>query len=174
MTVNPLTKRLYPPKEHFENLPIREQEQLSLLIGSNLVFMIMFSLFGIALFVFGFPLIGGGAVFLLAFFATSLGFIKKGHIHRGAWTTTIAIGLLAAVECFGSPFKETNFLPYRESCFFVVMVVCNYVISLRRRQIHAFFGFIMTLWFVANIVIYKPLYIASLRSALLNVIICSL
>ena len=63
-----ISKKFLPPKNVFDSLPIREQEQLPLIIGSNLVFMLMFTLFGIALFIFGFPLIGGGAVFLLAFF----------------------------------------------------------------------------------------------------------
>ena len=60
-----ISRKFLPPKEIFNGLPIREQEQLPLIIGCNLVFMLMFTLFGIALFIFGFPLIGGGAVFLL-------------------------------------------------------------------------------------------------------------
>lgn len=174
MKTNPLNKKFYPPQEKFDTLPIREQEQLSMLIGSNLVFMIMFTLFGSALFVFGYPVIGGGAVCLLAFFIASLVFIKQGHIHRGSWTTTIAIAMVTAVEALGAPFSQTNFLPYRESCFMVVMVICNYVVSLRRKQIHTFFAFIMILWAVINATIYRPLYSANIKAALLNIIICSL
>ena len=174
MKTNPLNKKFYPPQEKFDTLPIREQEQLSMLIGSNLVFMIMFTLFGAALFVFGFPVIGGGAVCLLAFFIAALIFIKQGHIHRGSWTTTIAIAMVTAVEALGAPFSQTNFLPYRESCFMVVMVICNYVVSLRRKQIHTFFAFIMILWAVINATIYRPLYSANIKAALLNIIICSL
>ena len=174
MAANQRLNRFYPQKEKFDTFSIREQEQLSLLIGSNLVFMIMFTLFGIALFMFGYPLIGGGAVLLLAFFATSLIFIKQGHIHRGAWTTTFAIVIVTFVVCFGSPFKETNFLPYRDACFIAVMSVCNYVISLRRRQLYSFFGFIGIIWLLANILIYKPLYILNLRTCVMNIVICSL
>ena len=174
MKTNPLNKKFYPPQEKFDTLPIREQEQLSMLIGSNLVFMIMFTLFGAALFVFGFPVIGGGAVCLLAFFIAALIFIKQGHIHRGSWTTTIAIAMVTAVEALGAPFSQTNFLPYRESCFMVVMVICNYVVSLRRKQIHTFFAFIIILWAVINATIYRPLYSANIKAALLNIIICSL
>ncbi|MBO4638583.1 MAG: hypothetical protein J5710_02390 [Treponema sp.] len=174
MKTNPLNKKFYPPQEKFDTLPIREQEQLSMLIGSNLVFMIMFTLFGAALFVFGYPVIGGGAVCLLAFFIASLIFIKQGHIHRGSWTTTIAIAMVTAVEALGAPFSQTNFLPYRESCFMVVMVICNYVVSLRRKQIHTFFAFIIILWAVINATIYRPLYSANIKAALLNIIICSL
>ena len=174
MKINPLSKKFYPQPEIFETLPIREQEQLSMLIGSNLVFMIMFTLFGAALFVFGYPVIGGGAVCLLAFFVTALIFIKQGHIHRGSWTTTIAIAAVTTIEALGAPFSQTNFLPYRESCFMVVMVICNYVISLRRKQIHAFFAFVMILWAILNATIYRPLYSANIKAALLNIIICSL
>ncbi len=166
--------RFYPQKTLFDTFSIREQEQLSLLIGSNIVFMLMFTLFGIALFVFGYPVIGGGAVFLLAFFATSLAFIKQGHIHRAAWTTTFAIVIVTVVECFGAPYKPTNFLPYRESCFMTVMAVCNYIISLRRKQLYSFFGFEGIIWVLANILIYKPLYILDLSACILNMVICTL
>ena len=107
--------------------------------------MLMFTLFGIALFIFGFPLVGGGAVFLLAFFGVSLASIKQGHVHRGAWLTTIAIAIITALEGFGAPYIHSNFLPFRESCFIVVMTVCNYVVSLRRKQLHYFSIFILVL-----------------------------
>ncbi len=174
METNHRLDRFYPNKEKFDTFSIREKEQLSLLIGSNLVFMVMFTLFGIALFLFQYPLIGGGAVLLLAFFSVSLIFIKQGHIHRGAWTTTFAIVLVTFVVCFGAPFKETNFLPYRDACFIAVMSVCNYVISLRRRQLYSFFGFIIIIWFLANVLIYKPLYVLDLNACIMNIVICSL
>ena len=123
-----ISKKFLPPKEKFDTLPIREKEQLPLIIGCNLVFMIMFTLFGLALFIFGYPLIGGGSVFLLAFFASSLTLIKKGHIHIGAWISTAAIAIVTMLEGFGAPFIASNFLPYRDSCFIVVMTVCNYVV----------------------------------------------
>lgn len=62
-----ISKKFLPPKEVFDSLPIREQEQLPLIIGSNLVFMLMFTLFGIALFIFGYPLVGGGLCFCWPF-----------------------------------------------------------------------------------------------------------
>ena len=130
-----INKHFYPQKEIFDSLPIREQEQLSLLTGSNLVFMILFAVFGIVLFIFNYIIVGLGGLFLLAFFGLSLFFIKQGHIHRGAWTTSIAIMLVSAVECYGAPFSVSNFLPYRDCCFIAVMSVCNYVISLRRKKI---------------------------------------
>ena len=40
-----VTKKFLPPQEVFDNLQIREQEQLPLIIGCNLVFMLMFTLF---------------------------------------------------------------------------------------------------------------------------------
>lgn len=166
--------RFYPQRETFDTFSIREQEQLSLLIGSNIVFMLLFTLFGLALFLFGYPIIGGGAVLLLAFFATSLVFIKRGHIHKGAWTTTFAIVVVTFVVCFGAPFKETNFLPYRDACFIAVMSVCNYVISLRRRQLYSFFGFVGIIWFLENILIYRPLYALNLWTCVMNIVICSL
>ena len=133
-----LSKKFYPPREVYDSLSIREQEQLSLLTGSNLVFMLLFAVFGIVLFTFKYYVIGLGGIFLLAFFLTSLFIIKSGHIHIGSWITSAAILLLAATECFGTPFAVSNFLPYRDSCFIAVMSVCNYVISLRRRQLHVF------------------------------------
>ena len=72
-----VTKKFLPPQEVFDNLQIREQEQFPLIIGSNLVFMLMFTLFG------------------------------------------IAIAVVTALECFGAPFIDSNFLPYRDSCFIV-------------------------------------------------------
>ena len=174
MAETSLNKRFYPGEEIFNSFSIREQEQLSLLIGSNIVFMLMFTLFGVALFVFEYPLLGGGAVLLLAFFVTSLVFIKQGHIHRGAWTTTIAIVIVTAVICFGSPFKETNFLPYRDACFIAVMSVCNYVISLRRRQLYGFFMMAGLIWLSTNVIIYKPLFLADPKAFLLNIVICTL
>ena len=105
-----VTRKLLPPQEVFDNLQIREQEQIPLIIGCNLVFMLMFTLFGIALFLFGYPLIGGGSVFLLAFFTSALVCIKKGYVHRGAWISTIAIAIVTALECFGAPFIDSNFL----------------------------------------------------------------
>lgn len=169
-----LQKKFFPPQEKFDSYSIREQEQLSLLIGSNLVFMLLFTLFGIALFAFGSTLIGTGSVCLLIFFAMSLYFIKKGHIHLGAWTTTVAITVVTAIVCFGSPFSQSNFLPFRDSCFIAVMSVCNYIISLRRRQIRVFFGLCCFIWIILNVFIYRPLYEAGIRAAALNVIICSL
>ena len=169
-----VTRKLLPPQEVFDNLPIREQEQLPLIIGCNLVFMLMFTLFGIALFLFGYPLIGGGSVFLLAFFTSALVCIKKGYVHRGAWISTIAIAIVTALECFGAPFIDSNFLPFRDSCFIVVMVVCNYVVSLKRKQLHGFFIFLAILWILANLLIYKRLWINSPKNVTLNNVICSL
>ena len=169
-----VTRKLLPPQEVFDNLPIREQEQLPLIIGCNLVFMLMFTLFGIALFLFGYPLIGGGSVFLLAFFTSALVCIKKGYVHRGAWISTIAIAIVTALECFGAPFIDSNFLPYRDSCFIVVMVVCNYVVSLKRKQLHGFFIFLAILWILANLLIYKRLWINSPKNVTLNNVICTL
>ena len=167
-------QKFYPPKEIYNNLPIREQEQLSLLTCSNLVFMILFAIFGIVLFTFKYTIVGAGGLILLAFFATSLFFSKQGHIHRAAWTTTIAILIVSAVECYGGPFAVSNFLPYRDSCFISVMTICNYVISLRRRQLHAFFGAGLLIWFATNILRYQPLFQANPKSALMNIIICSM
>ena len=169
-----VTRKLLPPQEVFDNLPIREQEQLPLIIGCNLVFMLMFTLFGIALFLFGYPLIGGGSVFLLVFFTSALVCIKKGYVHRGAWISTIAIAIVTALECFGAPFIDSNFLPFRDSCFIVVMVVCNYVVSLKRKQLHGFFIFLVILWILANLFIYKRLWINSPKNVTLNNVICSL
>ena len=169
-----ISKKFLPPKEFFDKLPIREKEQLPLIIGSNLVFMIMFTLFGIALFIFGYPLVGGGAVFLLAFFGSSLGLIKKGHIHAGSWLTTIAIAVITALECFGAPYIHSNFLPFRDSCFIVVMTVCNYVVSLRRKQLHGFSLFLLVLWVMANLIIYSKLFVDAPKAVVLNNTICSL
>ena len=169
-----ISKRFLPPKEVFDRLPIREQEQLPLIIGCNLVFMLMFTLFGIALFIFGYPLIGGGSVFLLAFFGFSLAFIRQGHVHRGAWLTTIAIAIITALECFGAPFIHSNFLPFRDSCFIVVMTVCNYVVSLRRKQLHGFSLFLLVLWVMANLFIYSKLFVDAPKAVTLNNTICSL
>ena len=36
-----ISRKFLPPKEVFDSLPIREQEQLPLIIGSNLVFMLI-------------------------------------------------------------------------------------------------------------------------------------
>ena len=169
-----ISKKFLPPKEVFDSLPIREQEQLPLIIGSNLVFMLMFTLFGIALFIFGFPLVGGGAVFLLAFFGGSLASIKQGHVHRGAWLTTIAIAIITALEGFGAPYIHSNFLPFRDSCFIVVMTVCNYVVSLRRKQLHCFSIFILVLWILENLFIYSKLFVDAPKAVTLNNTICSL
>lgn len=169
-----LYKKILPSKELYDSYSLREQEQLSILIGSNLVFMILFALFGISLFFLKYFMLGAGGLFLLLFFSTSLRFIKKGHIHRASWTTTIAICILTAIVCFFSPFQPTNFLPYRDSCFIVVMAVCNYVISLRRKQLQSFFIFVFIVWIIANFTIYKTLYNINFADALVNIIICSL
>jgi len=169
-----LQKRFFPSQEIFDTFSMREQEQLSLLVGSNLVFLIMFGLFGIALFLVNSVLIGIGALCLLLFFALALYFIKKGHIHRGAWTTTITITIVSAIICFGAPYQQSNFLPYRDSCFIAVMSVCNYLISLRRRQLHAFFGFIGIIWVLANLIMYRPLYVEDFQAAAANIVICTL
>ena len=169
-----LSKKFLPPQDLFNKLPIREKEQLPLIIGCNRVFMLMFTLFGLALFIFGYPLIGGGSVFLLAFFASSLTLIKKGHIHIGAWITTIAIAIVTMLECFGAPFINSNFLPYRDSCFIVVMTVCNYVVSLRRKQLHGFFIFIIIIWILMNLLVYSKLFIAAPKAVTMNNIICTL
>ena len=169
-----ISKKFLPPKNVFDSLPIREQEQLPLIIGSNLVFMLMFTLFGIALFIFGYPLVGGGAVFLLAFFGGSLAFIKRGHIHRGAWLTTIAIAIITGLEGFGAPYIHSNFLPFRDSCFIVVMTICNYVVSLRRKQLHCFSIFILVLWILENLFIYSKLFVDAPKAVTLNNTICSL
>ena len=166
--------KFYPPKDFFRNLPIREQEQLSLLVGSNLVFMLLFAIFGITLFSFHYYVIGIGGLVLLAFFITSLMLIKKGHIHFGAWTTTLAILILSAVVCYGGPFSVSNFLPYRDCCFIAVMSVCNYVISLRRKQLYGFFAGGILVWFLTNVFRYQPLYKANPSTASMNIIICSL
>ncbi len=170
----PIKKKFYPPKDVFTNLSIREQEQLSLLIGSNLVFMILFAIFGFVLFIFRYTIVGVGGLLLLAFFITSLALTKKGHIHIAAWTTSIAIMVVSAVECYGAPFSVSNFLPYRDSCFIAVMTICNYVISLRRRQLHVFFGAGMGIWFLSNVLRYQPLFQANPKTSAMNIIICSM
>ena len=106
-----ITERFYPTQEYFNKLSIREQEQLSLLTGSNLVFMILFGFFGLVLFFFKYYIVGAGGLFLLAFFASSLSLIKHGHIHKGAWTTSVAFLLICAIECYGGPFSVSNYLP---------------------------------------------------------------
>ena len=174
MNLNSFNHKFYPSQEILDKCSMREREQLSLLVGANLVFMIMFALFGIVLFIFKYFIIGIGGLLLLAFFGTSLVYTKKGHIHFAAWTTTVAIMVIAAIECYGSPFGISNYLPYRDSCFIAVMGVCNYVISLRRRQLHIFFSFGLVLWFVVNATRYQPIYAANKSTAVMNIIICTL
>ena len=169
-----INKKFYPPKDYFEKLPIREQEQLTILTGSNLVFLILFGLFAIVLFVFKYFIISIGSFFILSFFMTSLSLIKRKHIHFGAWLTTAAILVVVAVEFYGSPFTVTNYLPYRDACFLSVMSVCNYVISLRRRQLHVFFGVGIALWGLQNVVRYQPIFQADPNTATMNIIICSM
>ena len=136
--------------------------------------MILFAIFGIVLFIFNYIIVGLGGLFLLAFFGLSLFFIKQGHIHRGAWTTSIAIMLVSAVECYGAPFSVSNYLPYRDCCFIAVMSVCNYVISLRRKQLQAFFIVVFFIWLATNALRYQPLYQANPGTATMNIIICTL
>ncbi len=169
-----INQRFYPPKDTFRNLSIREQEQLSLLIGSNLVFMLLFAFFGIVLFIFKYYIVAIGGLLLLAFFAASLALIKKGHIHRGAWVTTFAFLTVSAVECYGAPFSITNFLPYRDICFISVMAICNYVITLRRKQLHCFFIGGLIIWFATNIFKYQPIFKDNPKTSLMNIIICTL
>ena len=169
-----IKKKFYPPKEVFRNLSIREQEQLSLLTGSNLVFIILFAIFGIVLFTFSYFIVGAGGLFLLAFFITSLVYSKKGHIHFASWITSTAIILISAIECYGGPFGISNYLPYRDSFFISAMAVCNYVISLRRRQLHVFFVAGLLVWILTNVLKYQPLYMENGNTAVMNVIICSL
>ena len=174
MASTTFNQRFYPPESVFDSLPVREQEQLSLVIGSNIIFTVLFALFGIVLFLFNVPVIGVGGVVLAAFFTTSIMLVKKGHVHKGSWITTAAITILTMVVCFGAPFQQTNFLPYRDSYFIAVMTVCNYVVSLRRKQLQTFFLSTIIICLIANILIYKPLYEAGFFEALMNIIICSL
>ena len=167
-------KKFYPPREKFETLTIREQEQLSLLVGSNLVFMILFAIFGIVLFIYQYYIVGIGGLFLLAFFIASLIYSRKGHIHFSSWITSVAIILISTIECYGGPFGVSNYLPYRDSFFISAMAVCNYVISLRRRQLHTFFASGLVVWALTNIIKYQPLYATNGNTAVMNVIICSL
>ena len=169
-----INKKFFPPKEYFRKLSIREQEQLSILVGSNLVFLIMFALFGIVLFVFKYLFIAIGSLIILSFFIWSLYLVKKSHIHFAAWVTTVAILIVSAIECYGGPFGLSNYLPYRDACFISVMSVCNYVISMRRKQLYVFFGLDMLVWLATNVLRYQPLYQANAATASMNIIICSL
>ena len=169
-----INEKFYPPKEIYDKLSIREQEQLSLLTGANLVFMIIFLLFGLVLFIFKYFIVGAGGLIILAFFATSLYYIKKGHIHLGAWITTCAIIFVSAVECYGAPFGISNYLPYRDSCFIAVMSICNYVISMRHSQLIFFFGADSLVWIITNSFRYRPIYQANHSTAIMNIVICSL
>ena len=174
MDLQNFKKKFYPPKDFFRNLSIREQEQLSLLVGSNLVFMIVFAIFGIVLFYFKYFIVGAGGLFLLTFFIISLVYSKKGHIHLASWITSVAIILISAIECYGGPFGISNYLPYRDSFFISAMAVCNYVISLRRKQLHVFFAIGLFIWILINIIRYQPLYMQNGNTAIMNVVICSL
>lgn len=174
MGLQNIKKKFYPPREKFETLTIREQEQLSLLVGSNLVFMILFAIFGIVLFIYQYYIVGIGGLFLLAFFIASLIYSRKGHIHFSSWITSVAIILISTIECYGGPFSVSNYLPYRDSFFISAMAVCNYVISLRRRQLHTFFASGLVVWAMTNVLKYQPLYAANGNIAVMNVIICSL
>ena len=174
MTKNKLYQKFYPTESVFNSLSMREQKQLPMVIGSNLIFMVMFALFGITLIIEKNYLVGIGGIFLLAFFLASILLIKNGKIHTGAWLTTFAIAIVSSVVCFGAPFQPTNFLPYRDSCFIVVMTVCNYVISLRRKQLHGFFIYSIVNWILANSIMYKVLYEINFADALINIIICTL
>ncbi|MCR4580032.1 MAG: hypothetical protein K5681_06780 [Treponema sp.] len=174
MKTNKITKTFFPPEEYMHKCTMREEEQLPILIGANLIFMLLFALFGIVLFLSNYPILGLGGLCLLAFFATSLLLIKKTHIHKGSWVTTVAITLLSAVVCFGSPFVQTNFLPYRDSCFIVVMSVCNYIISLRRRQLHSYFILAAIIWIILLTTTYMPLFREDFSTFLMNAVICSL
>ena len=167
-------EKFYPPKEVYENLSIREQEQLSLLTGANLVFMIIFFLFGLVLFIFKYYIVGAGGLIILAFFGTSLYYTKKGHIHLGAWITTFAIFFVSTVECYGAPFGVSNYLPYRDSCFIAVMSICNYVISMRHNQLIIFFAGDSLVWSITNAFRYQPNYRANPGTSVMNIIICSL
>ena len=169
-----INEKFYPPKEIYDKLSIREQEQLSLLTGANLVFMIIFLLFGLVLFIFKYFIVGAGGLIILAFFATSLYYIKKGHIHLGAWITTCAIIFVSAVECYGAPFGISNYLPYRDSCFIAVMSICNYVISMRHNQLIFFFGADSLVWIITNSFRYRPIYQANPSTSTMNIVICSL
>ena len=174
MSLNSFNKKFYPSQEFLDKCPMREREQLNLLVGANIVFMIMFAIFGLVLFIFNYFVIGIGGILLLAFFITSLFYVKKGHIHLASWITSVAIMVISVIECYGSPFAVSNYLPYRDSCFIAVMSICNYVVSLRRRQLHIFFTAGMGLWFVTNATRYRPIYVANGKTAVMNIIICSL
>ena len=174
MNFNSLNHKFYPPQDILDKSSMREREQLSLLVGANLVFMIMFALFGIVLFMFNYHVVGLGGLLLLAFFASSLYYVKKGHIHLASWITSIAIMIISVIECYGSPFGVSNYLPYRDSCFIAVMGICNYVIALKRRQLHIFFSAGLVLWFITNATRYQPIYAANPKIATMNIIICTL
>ncbi|MCR5698792.1 MAG: hypothetical protein K6G52_04010 [Treponemataceae bacterium] len=169
-----LNQKFHPSAEKMKNFSIREQEQLSIVIGANMIFICLFAVFGIVLFIFKYPVIGAGSLFLLAVFITSLVFIKKGKINLGTWITSCAIALLTVIVCFGSKFEVTNFLPYRDACFIAVMTFCNYIIAIKRKQLYAFFIFVMAFWVVLNIVMYRPIYQAGFAEALMNIVICTL
>ena len=169
-----INEKFFPPKEVYEKLSIREQEQLTLLTGSNLVFMVMFFLFGLVLLSFKYFIVAAGGFVILAFFAASLIYTKKGHIHLGAWITTFAIIFVSAVECYGAPFSISNYLPYRDCCFIAVMTICNYVISMRHKQLLVFFGADFLIWIITNIFRYSPIYQANQGTAIMNIMICTL
>lgn len=60
MATTNFNQKFYPPEDIFNSLPVREQEQLSLVIGSNLILTVLFTIFGIVLFLFKLLLIGAG------------------------------------------------------------------------------------------------------------------
>ena len=73
-----ISKKLLPPKIVFDSLPIREQEQLPLIIGSNLVFMLMFTFFWNRPFYFWLPAGWWRSCFSAGFFWLFAGIYKAG------------------------------------------------------------------------------------------------
>ena len=72
METSPFYTRLLPSEEILKTSTMREKEQLSMVIGANLVFMILFALFGITLFIFKYVTVGVGALILLFFFVNDI------------------------------------------------------------------------------------------------------
>ncbi|MCQ2981656.1 MAG: methyl-accepting chemotaxis protein [Treponemataceae bacterium] len=142
-----IRKAFYPDDEVISGLSLRLQFQMKFIIAVCSVFDIMMLAMMGVLFIQGHHIVAAMFMVAVAFFASALLQLKKGHITTSAYLASFGYLAASFVLLFFGPQYPTSLLFYRDAFFLCVLAICNQLTSTSKKQLTLFCIFQLAIWF---------------------------
>lgn len=163
----------YPNNEILEKLSLREKTQLPVIIVTNIIWVVLFSITGILISFNVF--IGGIASIATSFvFAMSLVQVKKGRISFASKLATVGVSMLGFIVAFFTTRFQSPMVFYKTVCMLIIMAACNLPICLDNKQHIVFMIISLVTWISSSFTIYLNLFQEDFKGSIIAFSICSI